>query len=436
MANQIVLCPKSDPFQTGPTGATAPSGGTAASGGTGPTTCAGRPKKDSDKGKCVEMALANVDAKTGIFSAELQQQVRNDELVCVWGIEKALNPPVAITYWGYEEPDTPRGRTRYYLAAGIALAQDNQQFSNQDPYLSLNVTRNWLRGGKNTLLFSEFSAQLTSIPVAASSTTTTGATGPAGATGSTGITTNSSTTFISSRKAGIVGGAVYLPIFFNAFKGWFGGTTTGFFAPILKGGLQTITGGLLDASSPAPGTTTTSTTVNNNGLYSFYSAGLRLGDLQMYRSWNESPEMLSHLDMTVGRWDNFTQCRSQLICTPGPDGTVPPIQIYHPLLLSLEGDLNVPKTPVMIGFSAITPIRSGGGKGDLRFFFGVKLDMGCLYKSFKAGTTPKLFQCTDDQPDTTTGVTGTTGATGATGTTGAKGETGPAGATGPVAATH
>src|SRR5262244_3083797 len=107
--------------------------------------------------------------------------------------------------------------------------------------------------------------------------------------------------------------------------------------------------------------------------------------------------MLSPLDVTVGQWANFKQCRTAAHCMPGTDGTVPSDQLYQPLLLSLSGQLDIPKTPVVIGFSSVTPLH-GGGKGDLRFFFGVKLDMGCLYKAFKGGSTPKFFDCTDDQP--------------------------------------
>jgi hypothetical protein len=333
----------------------------------------------------------NVNRTTGVFSVELDTKkpksaLKDNELVCVWAIPSSQNPPVTITKWGYEEADSPRGRTRFYLSTGVALAQDNQQFSNQDIYLGLDLNRNWLRGNDHALLYSEFSAQLTSIPVAASGTTTT----------NTSSSTPSSSTFISSRKAGVVGGSVYAPLYADAFKGWFGGGTTAFIAPIITGGLQTITTGSLDASAPSPGTVTTTATVNGQGLYYFWSAGIRLGDLKLYRSWNIAPEMLSHLDITVGQWQNFQQCRTASNCTPGTDGAVPANQLYQPLLLSLAGKLDIPKTPVQIGFSSITPLH-GGGKGDLRFFFGVKLDIGCLYKSFKGGSTPKFFDCTDDQ---------------------------------------
>ena len=222
--------------------------------------------------------------------------------------------------------------------------------------------------------------------MAASSTTTTNST-----------TSQSVSTFITSRKAAVVGGDIYAPLYFRAFKGWFGSQTTAFFAPIIKGGLQTITSGALSASTPAPGTTTATTTVNSEGLYYFWGMGMRLGDLKLHRSWNVGPEILSHLDLTFGQWQNFEQCKHASNCTPGADGTVPSSQLYQPWLLALEGQFNVPKTPVIVGFKATKPIFSGGGQGDLRFYFGVKLDVGCIYKSFKGGTTPSFLQCSDDQ---------------------------------------
>jgi hypothetical protein len=339
---------------------------------------------------------ANVDLKTGIFHAELDEPLADNELICPYSISVDNKPPVVVAKWGYDESESPIGRTRYFLSTGVELSQDNQQFSNQDVYLGFALQRNWLRGAApgspvTALLNSEFSAQLTSIPVAASSTTTTS---------SSATSTPSVSTFISSRKAAVVGGDFYAPIYFNAFKGWFGTQTSAFFAPIVKGGLQSITAGTLDAASPAPGTTTTSATVNGSGIYYFWGAGLRLGDLKLHGSWNIAPEVLSHVDVTVGQWQNFKQCRTSSNCTPGTDGTVPANQLYQPLVLALQGQFDVPKTPVQIGFQSITPLH-GGGQGDLRFYFGVKLDVGCIYKSFKGGTTPKFFDCTDDQPAAT-----------------------------------
>ncbi|MFY9690143.1 MAG: putative Ig domain-containing protein [Candidatus Acidiferrales bacterium] len=340
---------------------------------------------------------ANVDTSTGVFHAELHDKLGDAKLICAYSVAADQHPPVVSTKWSYDDPESPMGRTHYYLSTGIELSEDNQQFSNQDIYLGFLLDRNWLRGSPTArftgLLNSEFSAQLTSIPVAATGSTSTPSTSA----------TQSVGTFISSQKAAVVGGAVYMPLYTNAFKGWFGTQTTAFVGPIVKGGLQTITSGALSASAPVPGTTTTTTTVNSGGLYYFWGAGLRLGDLRLHRSWNVAPEMLSHLDLTVGQWENFKQCRqpNSRMCAPDSTGTFPAGQLYQPLLFALEGQINVPKTPVEIGFKSITPLQ-GGGKGDLRFFFGVKLDVGCIYKSFKGGSAPSFFQCTDDQPSSTT----------------------------------
>jgi len=357
----------------------------------GLTECPANPPALSDPDKAIlQNVPASVDSKTGVFFAELKNPLSAGLLICIWPASSTPTPPVVVAKWGYEESETPIGRTRYYFATGVELSQSNQQFSNQDIYVAFDLDRNWIRGTHNALLNSEFSARLAAIPVAASSTT------------STATTTSepSTSTFISSRKAGMVQGAIYAPLYANAFKGWFGGGTTAFLAPLVEGGLQTITSGALSASTPAPGTTTTTATVNGAGLYYFWGAGIRLGDLRLYRSWNIAPQILSHLDLTFGRWENFKQCRSKSNCTPGANGAVPDSQLYQPLMLALQGEINVPKTPVMIGFSSINPIP-GGGQGDLRFYFGVKLDVGCVYNAFKGGSTPKFFDCADEQNKTT-----------------------------------
>lgn len=351
--------------------------------------------------KPAEDVAANVDPKTGIFGAKLTNALSEGQLICAYAIPADQHPPVVAAEWSYGDPGVPIGRTHYYLSTGVQLSENNQQFSNQNLYLGFSLDRNWLRGSPTrsfTGLFnSEFSAQLTAIPVAASSTTSTTTAGSTTTPSST-TTTTSLSTFISSRKAAVVSGDVYAPLYTNAFKGWFGTQTTAFFGPIVQGGLQTTTSGALSVSAPAPGTATTTATVNQMGLYYFWGAGLRLGDLRLHRSWNVAPEVLSHLDLTVGQWENFKQCRTTTTssCTPGASGTVPASQLYQPLLFSVEGQLDVPKTPVLIGFQSVTPLH-GGGQGDLRFFFGVKLDVGCLYKTFKGGSTPSFFQCSEDQ---------------------------------------
>ncbi|HXZ12416.1 MAG TPA: hypothetical protein VEG64_08480 [Candidatus Sulfotelmatobacter sp.] len=351
-----------------------------------------------------EGGLANVDPKTGFFYAELHHPLAEEQMVCVWptgSTDTNVGPTPFVVYrWGYHVSGEPIGRTRYFLEAGVALSQSNQQFSNQDLYLSFDLDRNWIRGTHNALFNSEFSASLTSIPVAATSTTMTTTT-----TGGTTTTTpaNSLSTFMSARKAAVVEGALYAPLYADAFKGWFGSGTTAFVAPIVKGGLQTITQGALSSSNPAPGTSTTSMTVNNNGLYYFWGAGVRLGDLKLHRSWNIAPLMLSHIDLTVGQWENFKQCRTRTTaaCPIGTNGAVTG-GLYEPLLFALEGHIGIPKTPAEIGFSSITPIN-GGGQGDLRFFFGVKLDIGCFTKAVTSGGgAGKLFDCSEDQQTSAT----------------------------------
>ena len=356
-------------------------------------SCANADAKDATT-KPVQSNRATVDGTTGIFSASFKDPLKENQIVCIREVkaDNSLDPdatlalPLIVPVWTNEPSATDRGRTRYYSSAGVALSQDNQQFSNQDVFVGFDLQRNWYRN-KHSFFNSDFSAQLTSIPTAATSMTTS----MSATTGST-TTTPSLSTFISSRKAAVVSGDLYEPLFVESFKWWYDGQSTMFLAPIVKGGLQTITDGALSVSAPAPGTSTSTTTVNNTSLYYFWSAGIRLGDVKLYKSWNIAPEVLSHLDLTVGQWQNFRQCRTPGTCMT-TNGTVS--GLYQPLLFALQGQLNIPKTPIQIGFSSITPLK-GGGQGDLRFFFGVKLDVGCIYKAFQGGTTPKFLECADD----------------------------------------
>jgi hypothetical protein len=68
------------------------------------------------------------------------------------------------------------------------------------------------------------------------------------------------------------------------------------------------------------------------------------------------------------------------------------------------GGSTATKTPVQFGFSFITPLN-GSVQGDLQFFFGAKLEVAYIYKTFKWGHTPKFFDCTNYEPDANNAVT-------------------------------
>jgi hypothetical protein len=199
---------------------------------------------------------------------------------------------------------------------------------------------------------------------------------------------------MTSRKAAVVQGGLYLPMYLNAWKWWYDGNRNELFiAPIIKGGYQTLTQGTQSVSSPTPGVTTTTATLSGQNLFPFYAYGIRLGHFTNYSSWNIAPELNSYLDLTIGRWDNFTQCQ-------GGTCAVNTKQLFQPTTLDFEGHLKIPKTPFELGFSTFSPINGKSLIGDLRFYFGLRLDVGCIMNKILAGQNTTFVGCAASQGGT------------------------------------
>jgi len=127
----------------------------------------------------------------------------------------------------------------------------------------------------------------------------------------------------------------------------------------------------------------------------------------MPASWNKSPYLFSYIDFAWGKWDSFEQCTNST-CISGTYTANSNTYSYVtnpviPLMLNIEGKLVIPKTPVFLGVDSYIPFpRSRELHGDLRFFFGVRLDVACLFNAFKGGTTPSMLSCTEGSSTTTT----------------------------------
>lgn len=348
-----------------------------------------------------------------MFSIELRvgakpRALEVDERVCLQELDQSGKPmatsigPQQVVLQTYTEADTAWGRVRPYLSAGVVLSQTNGQFSNQDMFLSFDLDKTWFmeRRPVNWLLNTYFDAELTSIPAAACQASSTSGTAsgtsscPSSPSGSSGSSPSNLSNFIASRKAAVIQGGIYLPLFPDAWKWSYKGNNNALFiAPIFKGGYQTLTGGAQTVTSPTPGTSTTVATLNSEGLYYFYGGGARLGHFRLSRSWNIAPDLLSRLDILFGKWENFEQCAGGM-CMAGSNNFV------LPTMIAMEGRLKIPDTFFQIGFDAITPFtRTTGTKGDLRFLFGVQIDPTCLFKAFQ-GTTTSLTTCAEGMSNT------------------------------------
>jgi hypothetical protein len=198
-------------------------------------------------------------------------------------------------------------------------------------------------------------------------------------------------TFLSQRKTARLTVGTYFPF---TITSWTYNKTPNalFIAPLAKVGFDTPAGDLTQVQSSSTNTTTGTTTntsattvtaVNQTSFYNFYGYGGRIGHYALTSSRNEAPELVSYLDVIVGRFSNL---ESLIIPETGAtlDHPAKRIRLYR---LALEGVLKVPSTPMIIGFSANVGQESLGlgpntivqrAGDDLRFLFGVRFDAAKL----------------------------------------------------------
>jgi len=263
------------------------------------------------------------------------------------------------------------GRVRAYFTSGILLSKDRGDFSHSDLYLGFLLDKNWLltrkRGVSRLRVNTYFDARLTATPEATSTTTTSTTSAPA---------TTSPDAFLSSTKSASLQGGIYVP--FRITKWQFQGNTNSLFlAPIVKLGFYTaVDRRTLSAGGSATTEQEIVSPVNPDRFYKFYGFGVRLGHHKEHDSTSIAPELISHLDLVVGRFANFDLIKA--------GNTAAPFTTKRPYRYAVEGMLKVPSTPFVIGLSANvgqgTVQGFGPPKDDLRFLFGARFDLGKLIK--------------------------------------------------------
>ena len=148
----------------------------------------------------------------------------------------------------------------------------------------------------------------------------------------------------------------YIPFYFK-FSTWeFQGQKNALFvAPSARVGFQTATS-KLDTSDK--------NSVHEDEFFGFWGFGARVGHYKFSEDKNIAPELISYLDWTAGKWENFTVPREE-----------DPATIRRPWRHHFEGRLRIPGTKIIqVGFDA----NLGKGSDDLRFLFGVNFDIGNL----------------------------------------------------------
>jgi hypothetical protein len=336
-------------------------------------------------------------------------------------------------------PEYDWGRVRAYFAGGVILSKERANFSKTDMFLDFTLDKNYFASPSRKIFKdfnSFFNARLTSIPVAQ----------PAGAEeAATTCTTNTPDceNFLTSEKGALLQAGFYLPMY-GKYTTWLRrvpyekktgeGSERGsatierkyryerdalFVAPLLKGGIQTITG---------ERTTAEGTRFGGDDVFNFFSYGLMLGHFRIptkreqckgweekdnpgvvryasdcyvgrdgrgyryVRNTNLAPELISWLTVSRGRWESF----ELTVPTGFNDKDGNPITVRErPWRYEALGRLKVPNTPFIIGFDG----NFGKGPDDLRFIFGTRFDIGKVFTALRVGQAAKQPSDSAPSPD-------------------------------------
>jgi hypothetical protein len=280
-------------------------------------------------------------------------------------------------------PEYDWGRVRGYFASGVMFSKERDNFSKSDIFLSFTLDKNYLK--KDWGWFKDintfFNARITALPVSAPTPTETPAAGATPTpTPCSGVECD---TFISSQKAAVLEVGVYLPMYWD-FMTWKRDVTRVgrsprkednalFIAPMAKGGVATITG---------TSTTAEASRFGGDDVFNFFSFGARIGHFRTHRSRDLAPELISWLDLSVGRWEHF-EFEEPVLDAAGrtlKDSSGNDIKVRRrPWRYEARGALRIPETPFLIGFEG----NFGKGPDDLRFIFGTRFDIAKVLKTLK-----------------------------------------------------
>lgn len=191
-------------------------------------------------------------------------------------------------------------------------------------------------------------------------------------------------TFLSQSKSARFTVGAYLPFTITTWN-YNKQANALFIAPLAKVGFDTPVGSLtqIQTTTTPAGATVTPTAVNQANFYNFYGYGGRVGHYALTKSRDEAPELVSYLDVVVGRYSNL-----ETLIAPETGATAQhPVKRTRLYRLGLEGILKIPTTPLIIGFSANVGQESLGlgpntivqrAGDDLRFLFGARFDAAKL----------------------------------------------------------
>jgi hypothetical protein len=390
--------------------------------------------RDVDSNSLLALTGGTADKNTGAFTLTLSEPLYGGQKIQF--LVATSGAPVLALIGANGDPLMnikalgDWGRVRANFAAGTVLSFDNNfqlyntsssssstssNSSQATLFLDFLMEKNWswagvtavtgkgasgASGGKlefkpngRIMITSFFETRLTSLPVSVCppGTSTTSSTNPtpsslrAAATATTGPTSNSSgcgagssgtdtlSSFLNSAKAAELQAGVYLPILLSVWS-YNNAPNAMFIAPVVHVGFI----------APTASTTSGSTSVqplNAANFYNFFNFGARFGHFKLTQDKNAAPELLSYLDVAVGRYSNLETL--QFSSTTGTSS----VRRWR---VAIEGTLKLPSTPFLIGVSAnigqnlTGPATIQAAKDDLRFFIGARFDIGKLLAKLPA----------------------------------------------------
>lgn len=283
------------------------------------------------------------------------------------------------------------------LLAGVPSQFPVKPVTPADQALPLVLCPRTRHPGLNTF----FQTRLTTIPVNASTTTTTP---PASGTATPETSVSS---FLAAQKSAQFSGGIYAPILFGKVPSNMEKNATFYIAPIARFGFSTPTASPSGSSSTptAGGTTTTTTTTslgtaspNTGQLYNYGLVGMRVATAKLNPG---SLYTVHYFDVGVGKYSNL----QSLVCKAGPTAcqsmntATPPVSYFDIskenrvtlLRLEFEGYLEIisaKNSSLILGISANTgpgfldhranlDINNRAAE-DIEFLIGYKFDVSQL----------------------------------------------------------
>ena len=212
-----------------------------------------------------------------------------------------------------------------------------------------------------------FDTRLTALPVAAANTNSSTTSSTTGSTTTTTTTTTNPSTadvFRDSRKGALMQIGVYTP-FYGPQTSWVheGAINTFLVAPLFRGGIQTIVG-------KGDGTPTVNVEGEPDDIFNFWSFGFAVGHQKLSGTTNQTPEVISYLNVTWGKAEAFKYKEKVGEQDVVRDG----------IRMLVEGRLKIPDTPLQVGFDA----NLGERNDDIRFIFGTRFDIGEAFSRLRS----------------------------------------------------